>query len=100
MAITNARLRILLAFLLLASAALTAQVPVAPVSQPGFVAVHATTPTELRGWDSTIDRMVRTNELVVWGSQADPDIEGRSNESLDQYYRGIPVFGGSLSHQT
>ena len=87
-------------FLLLASAALLAQGPMAPASQPGLVAVHATTPSDLRAWDSTVDRMVRSRELTIVDSRPDPDIDGRTVETLRQYYQGVPVFGASLVRQT
>jgi Zn-dependent metalloprotease len=44
--------------------------------------------------------MVRASQLVVLDSRPDPDIQGRSHESLAQYYQGVPVFGGGLSRQT
>jgi Zn-dependent metalloprotease len=70
------------------------------VGRPGLIAVHATTATELRAWDSTVDRMVRSRELVIVDSRPDPDIDGRTHETLLQYHQGIPVFGASLSRQT
>ena len=96
----TARLQVLFCLLVLASTSLAAQVPIGPLSRPGLVAVHATTPTELRAWDTTIDQMVRASQLIVLDARADPDLEGRSHESLAQYYQGIPVYGGSLSRQT
>ena len=95
-----ARPRALFFFFVLASAFPSAQGPAGPVSRPGVVAVHATTPNELRAWDSTVDRMVRSRELMIVDSRPDPDIDGRTHETLLQYYQGIPVFGASLSRQT
>ena len=92
--------RVLLCLLVLASAFLSAQGPAGPVSRPGLVAVHATTPNELRAWDSAVDRMVRARELMIVDSRHDPDLDGRTHETLLQYYQGIPVFGASLSRQT
>ena len=99
MPMPTARLRALL-WLLVPSAALAAQAPAGPVSRPGLVTVHATTAADLRGWDTTINQMVRASQLIMFDSRADPDIEGRRHESLGQYYQGIPVYGGSLSRQT
>jgi hypothetical protein len=91
---------LLFCLLALASAVVIAQGPTGPVGRPGLIAVHATTATELRAWDSTVDRMVRSRELVIVDSRPDPDIDGRTHETLLQYYQGIPVFGASLSRQT
>ena len=93
-----ARLRILLCLLILATGALAAQGP-APVSRPGPVAVQAATPIELRAWDAQIDRMIRADQLQVVSVLADPDIGGRTHETLAQYHQGIPVYGGSVSRQ-
>jgi Zn-dependent metalloprotease len=71
-----------------------------PASEPGIASVHASTPAELRAWDTTIDLMVRDRQLIVVDSRPDPDVEGRRYESLAQYYRGIPVYGGTLTRQS
>ena len=94
------RVRVVSCVLVLASAGLAAQAPIGPARQPGLVAVHATTPTELRTWDAVIDRMTRARDVVVLDSRADPDIDGRRHESLAEFYQGIPVYGGNLSRQT
>jgi thermolysin len=95
-----ARVRIVSSLLVLASAVLAAQAPVSPVNRPGLVAVQATSPTELREWDTRINQMVRGSQFVVMSTSPDPDIGGRTHETLAQYYQGIPVYGGSLSRQT
>jgi Zn-dependent metalloprotease len=94
------RLRALCCLLVLTDATLAAQAPPGPMSRPGLVAVHATTQSDLRAWDTTIDRMVRASQLIILDSRADPDIEGRRHESLAQYHQGIRVHGASLSRQT
>jgi Zn-dependent metalloprotease len=96
----SARLRVLFCLVGLTGAALAAQTPADQVRRPGLIAVHATTPIDLREWDTRINQMVRGNQLVVVSSRPDPDISGRTHESLAQYHRGIPVFGASLSRQT
>ena len=100
MPISTARLHVLVCLLVPASAALAGQAPIGPSARPGLVAVHATTPAELRAWDTALNQMVRASQLIVLDSRADPDIEGRRHESLGQYDQGIPVYGGSLSRQT
>ena len=97
---TASRLRALSCCLVLASAALIAQGPAGSPSQPGLVAVRATAAGELRAWESAIDRMARTRELVTVDRRPDPDIDGRAHETLLQYHQGVPVFGGGLSRQT
>lgn len=89
-----------LSLLLLTPTAAFAQIPIGPVNRPGLVAVNATTLSDLRSWDTAIDRMVRADQLVVLNMRDDPDVRGRRHESLAQYHLGIPVYGGSLSRQT
>ena len=96
----SARLRILFCLLVLTGAALAAQTPAGQLRRPGLVAVHATTPIDLREWDTRINQMVGGNQLVVLSARTDPDISFRTHESLAQYHQGIPVYGASLSRQT
>jgi Zn-dependent metalloprotease len=97
---TFSRLRAFCCFVVLASAEVIAQEPAGSPDQPGLVAVRATAPNELRAWESAIDRMVRSRELVTVNRLPDPDIDGRAHETLLQYHLGVPVFGGGLSRQT
>ena len=100
MPVPPSRIRAVFCILALTSVTLAAQGPTGPLNRPGLIAVHATTPADLRAWDTAIDQMVRARELVVLDSRADPDIDGRRHESLGQQYRGITVYGASLSRQT
>lgn len=95
----SARLRILLCLLILATGALAAQGPPASAGRPGLVAVQATTPGELREWDARINQMIRAGQFLAVSAVADPDIGGRTHETLAQYHEGIPVYGGSVSRQ-
>jgi Zn-dependent metalloprotease len=95
-----APLRVLSCLLVLGCAALAAQAPDGPANGPRPVSVNGTTSSELRAWDAAVDRMVRARELVILDTRPDPDLAGRRHESLGQYHRGIPVYGGSLSRQT
>ena len=94
-----ARLRILICLVILATGALAAQGPPASAGRSGLVAVQATTPGELREWDARINQMIRAGRFLVVSAVADPDISGRTHETLAQYHEGIPVFGGSVSRQ-
>ena len=53
---------------------------------------------EVRAWDAEITRMLRDGQLRSRG-EADLLLEGRSHERLDQFYRGVRVFGGELVRQ-
>ena len=60
---------------------------------------HAAGVDELRQWDTTVDGMARTGELVVMSRLGDASLEGRAHEYLAQHYAGIPVHGGGVSRQ-
>ena len=60
---------------------------------------HAVDLDALRQWDTTVDGMARTGDLVAVSRLADPSIEGHTHEYLAQYFAGIPVFGGGVSRQ-
>jgi Zn-dependent metalloprotease len=92
--------RLMGGLVVLASAAVAAQVSIEPGTRSGPVAVYATTPSDLQTWDSNIDRLVRNRQLISVDARPDPDIDGRVHESLVQYYQGIPVYGGGISRQT
>lgn len=55
--------------------------------------------SQLREWDSRIDRMVRGGELRIRQSRADAFVEGRIHQRADQYHRGIRVFGADVARQ-
>jgi thermolysin len=62
--------------------------------------VTATTAAALRLWDGSVDAMVRGGGLRLRRSDEDPLISERVHERLDQYYKGIRVYGGDVSRQT
>jgi len=92
--------RLLGCLVVLGTATVAAQVSIDPTARSGPVAVYASSPSELRMWDSTIDRMVRARQLITVDSRPDPDIDGRVHENLLQYHQGIQVYGGGVSRQT
>lgn len=69
--------------------------------QKGVVTVMATsaTPQDLREWDSRIDRMLRDREVRLRQVRDDTLMPGRKHERLDQYYKGIRVFGADVTRQ-
>jgi bacillolysin len=54
----------------------------------------------LREWDDGLIARERVRELRLRSRQADTLIPGRVHERLDQYYRGVPVFGGEAVRET
>ena len=90
----------LLLLVLLRPVSTTAQVGLITPPQEGRLTVAATTWSDLRIWDRTIDQLVRGGELVGRGVHEDPVLAGRRHETFVQSYWGIPVYGGSLVRQT
>ena len=90
----------LLLLVLLRPVSTTAQVGLIAPPQEGRLTVVATTWSDLRIWDRTIDQLVRGGELVGRGVHEDPVLAGRRHETFVQSYWGIPVYGGSLVRQT
>ena len=48
---------------------------------------------------AVIERMLLTSELVSRSVVPDRSIFGRTHETLAQVYRGVPVYGGSVTRQ-
>ena len=90
----------LLLLVLLRPVSTTAQVGLIAPPQEGRLTVAATTWSDLRIWDGTIDQLVQGGELVGRGVHEDPVLAGRRHETFVQSYWGIPVYGGSLVRQT
>ena len=71
---------------------------------PGLLTISAvstlSSTSELRQWDSLVDRMIRDKELVLRAAYDDRALPNRRHERLSQYYQGVPVYGGDVSHQT
>ena len=61
--------------------------------------VAPNTPADVRDWDNTANRMLRSNELRVRQERADTLVPLRTVEQLDQYYLGVRVWGGNISRQ-
>ena len=60
----------------------------------------AVTPTELRGWDQRVDRLVRDGELELRLDREDTLLEGRRHLRFRQLVHGVPVYGGDVARQT
>jgi hypothetical protein len=66
-------------------------------SHPGLVRVAPDTPSALAAWDARVTKMLRTGELRLRESTADPVVTGRTEQRLTQLYKGVPVFGGDVT---
>jgi Zn-dependent metalloprotease len=68
--------------------------------QAGEVRVRARSGSSLSDWDSWIDAMRRSGELVVLSAESDVMRPGRTHERLQQHYKGIPVVGADITRQS
>ena len=94
----RARIRALIAsmFTLLA----VASVATPAFAQPRRSAVLAAEPASIRTWDATVDAMLRSGDLQVRHAEADTLLSGRTHVRLQQFHRGVPVYGAVLTRQT
>jgi bacillolysin len=53
----------------------------------------------IRQWDTFVDSLQRSSELRVRQHRGDALIAGREHDRLDQYYKGVRVFGGDVARQ-
>lgn len=83
-------------FTLVAVAATTA----AAAAQPRLTTALASEPASIRAWDTTIDTMMRAGDLEVRRAEPDSLVEGRTHVRLQQFHRGVPVYGAELTRQT
>ena len=60
---------------------------------------YATSVDELRRWDSVVDGMLRTGDLVVTARRADRWLPDRTHEYLAQHAAGVPVHGAGVMRQ-
>lgn len=67
-----------------------------PRENTGLARILAGSGRDLREWDDLLSTMERTRELRLRTTQPDTLVAGRTHERLDQYYKGVPVFGGEV----
>ena len=65
----------------------------------GPVRISADSRNQLRDWDHQVVRLERAGELRTRKTEPDTMIAGRRHERLDQYYKGVPVFGADIVRQ-
>ena len=70
-----------------------------PRDARGVAVFAAASAQDLRQWDPLADAMLRSGELRLRMSRVDALVRGRTHERLDQYYRGVRVFGADVSRQ-
>src|SRR5262245_16320353 len=68
-------------------------------SASGRITLTATTQSTVAESNSLIARMMQARELISVRILDDPQIPGRHTQTLQQFYRGIPVEGGSVTLQ-
>ncbi len=70
------------------------------LAQPRRSAALAADPSSIRAWDATVDAMLRGGDLEVRHAEADTLLSGRTHVRLQQFHRGVPVYGAVLTRQT
>lgn len=68
-------------------------------THPGLLQVRPDVLSDLRAWDTRVTSMLRGGELRVHRVFDDALLPGHQHERLDQYYRGVKVFGADLVRQ-
>lgn len=63
------------------------------------VALSATDAGSLRAAATRVEGMLRSGELDLTRVDDDTQIQGRTHERLEQRFKGLPVFGGSVVRQ-
>ena len=78
---------------------LTFAAAAAPASAQQEIRVAPRAVGALREWDRRVVADMRAGDLRLRTVRADTLIEGRSHERLDQYFRGVRVYGADLARQ-
>jgi Zn-dependent metalloprotease len=68
-------------------------------SQPTALAVTRAESADLRAADQQLDQMIRGRDLQIREVGRDAFLPGRQHQRLDQYVRGVRIFGGDLTRQ-
>jgi bacillolysin len=76
-------------------------VPAAAQQRParGRTLIAAQSIAEVRDAAGIVDSMRRSGELRLRTTREDALVRGRTHERLDQFYRGVRVFGGDVVQQ-
>ena len=65
----------------------------------GLVTVASPATGDIRSWSTRVDSMRRTGDLRMRITRDDTLLTGRSHVRLDQYHRGVRVFGADVAEQ-
>jgi bacillolysin len=75
-------------------------VPASTVAQSRLTTVVASDPVSIRAWDRTVDGMLRSGDLEIRRADTDTLVSGRTHSRIQQFFRGVPVYGAELTRQT
>jgi thermolysin len=92
MGVTSRRLALTIGLALL-------PIPLLAQAHPGLMQVRPGVLSELREWDARVTSMLRDGDLRERRVFEDTLLPGRQHERLDQYYRGVKVFGADVVRQ-
>jgi thermolysin len=62
----------------------------------GVVRIRATSIADIRTWDTFVTARERSGELRLKNAERDPALPGRTIDRLQQFYRGVPIWGADL----
>jgi bacillolysin len=74
-------------------------VPAAARQHQGLVSITARSNVDVRDWSARVDGMRRAGDLRVRSTTADTVVRGRNHQRLDQFHRGVRVFGADVAEQ-
>ena len=69
------------------------------IAQSSSTIVAPSTLAAVRQWDDDVNRMVRSGELQVRREREDTLVTGHRLQQLDQYVKGVRIWGASVSRQ-
>jgi bacillolysin len=69
-------------------------------SRASILRISATSDGDARVWDTYVSEHERTGALRVRTSRQDPDVPSRRIERLEQFHRGIKVWGSDVVRNT
>jgi thermolysin len=78
------------------AAALFVSLDVGSAQQASALQFKATTGDELRAWDGYVRARERAGDLRITQAVRDPSFPARTIERLQQYSRGVPVWGAEV----
>ena len=68
-------------------------------ARQGRLTIAPASRDQMRDASSVVDSMRRGGELRLRTTREDPQVRGRTHQRLDQFYRGVRVFGADVAQQ-